>query len=149
MSLNLFQIVLLIILFSIFYVLYKYKAIFIIRFILGIIITHFCTDFYLRNGIFNINNSSSAKEEVIVYLANDIFFSILFFTSFFVFLLKKQNRKKNYFVIPLIVFILILFVIMYIGHSFDYLLFFGTSLFISFFPLYIYSYYLKFLKKEI
>lgn len=147
MSLNLFQIIFFSIFFlCIFFIWYRYKIIYITNYFLGFVIVHLCCDFYLKNGIFSKGNPS-AKEEILLYLAEYIFFNILFLTSFLLFLFKKENWKKNYFIIPIIVFILILFVAIYIENSFNSLVFFGISLFISFFPLYFYSYYLKFLKK--
>ncbi len=148
MSLNIFQWVsLLIILLLVIYIWYRYKIIYITNFILGMIIIHFCTDFYLSNGVFNRNNSPVAKEGALFYLANDIFFSILFLTSFFHFLFfKGENRRKYYFVIPIIVFIIILFVIICIEKSFKSITFFGFSLFLSFFPLYFLTYFLKYVK---
>jgi len=119
----------------------------IIQFILGLVVLHLCCDYYLDNGIFH-KEYPHAKEGAIIYLANYIFYSTLFFSSsLFLLFIKKENRKKKYFVIPAIVFVLILFVVIYIENSFNSLAFFLISLFISFFPLYFYSYYLKFLTK--
>ena len=118
----------------------------IIQFILGLVVLHLCCDYYLDNGIFH-KEYPHAKEGAIIYVANYIFYNTLFFSSLFLLFIKKENRKKIYFAIPAIVFVLILFVVIYIENSFNSLAFFGISLFISFFPLYFYSYYLKFLKK--
>ncbi len=118
----------------------------IIRFILGLIVIHLCCDYYMDNGVFH-KEYPHAKEGAIIYVANYIFYITLFFSSLFLLLIKKENRKKIYFVIPTIVFVLILFVVIYIENSVNSLAFFGISLFISFFPLHLFSYYLKFLKK--
>ena len=107
--------------------------------------TQLITDFYLDNGIFSKGRNGS-KTEVILYAANYIFYNVIFFSSFFLFLFKKEKMEKYYFVIPIIVYLFILSV--FILYT-DFSLIIGVSLFLSFFPLYFLSYYLKFVKKII
>lgn len=147
MSLNLFQIIpLVIILIFIFYLSYKHKFMYLFNFIIGLLIVQLCTDFYLKNGIFSKGHPSS-KEHVILYVANYIFYNIIFFSSFLLFLFFRaiEDIKRHYFSIPISVYLII--VNIFIIYT-DFPLIIGISIFLSFFPLYIYSYYLKFMKKK-
>lgn len=146
MNLNLYQVIFLLVLFlGILIIWFKYKKIYLINYILGFVIVHVCTDFYLKNGIFS-KGGPRAKEEAILYLANYIFYNILFFSSFFLLLFKKEKWKQNYFIIPAIVYTIILLTFIVFT---DFPSIIGTSLFFAFFPLYMFSYYLKFLKNNL
>lgn len=142
MFINLFQITILTIVFlSIVYIVHKFRHIYIVNYFLGYIIIHLCCDFYLKNGIFNIEGHPNAKEGVILYVANYIFYNILFFLSLSVFFFKKDKQKYYYFIIPTITYILIIFIFMIYT---DFSLIIAIILFLSFFPSYIYSYYKKY-----
>lgn len=139
-----------IILIFIFYLSYRYKSFYVFNFIIGFIFIILCCDYYFNEGLFEKKTEfykGASSGAVLIYVFNISFYLILSSSVPLILLLFKENEdiKRYYFTIPIIVYLVIINI--FIIYT-DFPLIFFVIIFLSFFPLYTYSYYLKFMKNK-
>jgi len=106
----------------------------ILDFLIGTIFLSMSTS-YLKNEIQNSNGHGGA----IIYLFNFIFFTILYITSYAT-LYWKKSMILNILIPTGIYFLFVIYVILFFDFAKIYEKTFLYSIFLSFFPIYIYNY---------
>ncbi|MCU7619284.1 hypothetical protein NZ698_19055 [Chryseobacterium sp. PBS4-4] len=141
MEVSLFQIIILIIFVAVvFYIWFRYKIQYIGNFFIGGIILIFLSNL-------NFLGFEGKIGALSIFLIGS-FYILLNISISFIYLFK--DKKKIYFVFPTIAFLIILlFEFFFVDPNafVQFKLGIAARLFISFFPLLIFTYYLKFLKK--
>jgi hypothetical protein len=152
MSLNLFQITsLFIIFFSLGYIWYRYKISFISNYVTGIVFIIFFCAFYFNKGTEikgAYSQGSHSQIGALLLIINLFFFSILFVSSFCINFIEEDFRKKFYFLFPSLLYCIIVFIELTLidPHEHFDTKFYGSLIpvFLAYFPLYILLYYKKY-----